>query len=231
MSDPFRGRRPTGHERRTGLPWDASYRDGPAPWDVGHPQPAVVRLAGTGAFTGPVLDVGCGTGEHALHLASMGLPVVGVDVAETAVAMARAKADERQLSAEFEVADACALEHLGRRFATVLDVGLFHTFDRDERPAYVASLAQVTEPGGTLYVLCFSDRGPDAGPHPVARHELVEAFGPGSGWTVSAVEPEYVRTRFHDGDGAPAWLARVIRSEAGPGPAGSPHPEARPAFQ
>ena len=31
--DPFRGRQPTSHERMTGLPWDASYRDGPAPWD------------------------------------------------------------------------------------------------------------------------------------------------------------------------------------------------------
>ena len=29
----------------TGLPWDASYADGPAPWDVGRPQPAVVRVA------------------------------------------------------------------------------------------------------------------------------------------------------------------------------------------
>jgi hypothetical protein len=46
--DPFRGRRPTSHERMTGLPWDASYHDGPAPWDTGQPQPAVVRLAAAG---------------------------------------------------------------------------------------------------------------------------------------------------------------------------------------
>lgn len=46
------------------------------------------------------------------------------------------------------MADAFALERLGRRFETVLDCGLFHTFDRDERPGYVASLASVTEPGG-----------------------------------------------------------------------------------
>jgi hypothetical protein len=43
--DPFSGRRPTSHERLTGLPWDASYRGGPAPWDVGKPQPAIARLA------------------------------------------------------------------------------------------------------------------------------------------------------------------------------------------
>ena len=71
--DPFRGRHPTSHERMTGLPWDASYHDGPAPWDVGRPQPAIVRLASEGGFAGAVLDAGCGTGENALHVASLGL--------------------------------------------------------------------------------------------------------------------------------------------------------------
>src|SRR3954451_10496024 len=98
--DPVSDRQPTSHERMTGLPWEASYLDGPAPWDVGHPQPAIVRLATRGAFTGPVLDAGCGTGEHARHLASLELPVLGVDVAEPPIALARRKADERRLPAE-----------------------------------------------------------------------------------------------------------------------------------
>ena len=44
--DSYDGRRPTSHERRAGQPWDASYRDRPPPWDIGRPQPAIVRLAG-----------------------------------------------------------------------------------------------------------------------------------------------------------------------------------------
>jgi 2-polyprenyl-3-methyl-5-hydroxy-6-metoxy-1,4-benzoquinol methylase len=118
----------------TGLPWDASYHDGPAPWDVGEPQPAIVRVAADGGFAGAVLDAGCGTGDNALHVASLGLSVVGVDVAETALAIAREKADERGLEVEFAAVDALELERLGRRFDTVLDCGLFHTFDADERP-------------------------------------------------------------------------------------------------
>src|ERR1700761_4115441 len=90
--DPYRGRQPTSHERRAGQPWDAPYADGAAPWDIGRPQPAVLRLADEGAFAGAVLDAGCGTGEHALHLAALGLHVLGVDVAETALAIAREKA-------------------------------------------------------------------------------------------------------------------------------------------
>src|SRR5947209_12821693 len=170
--DPFSGRHPTSHERLTGLPWDASYHDGPAPWDTGQPQPAVVRLASEGGFAGAVLDAGCGTGENALVIASLGLPVLGVDVAETALAIARAKADDRGIEVEFAAADALELGRLGRRFETVLDCGLFHSFDSYERPGYVASLASVTGHGATLYVLCFSDDGPATGPHPVRREEL-----------------------------------------------------------
>src|SRR5829696_10460808 len=91
--DPLSVRQPTSHERMTGLPWDASYQDGPPPWDIGQPQPAIVRLESKGGVTGMVLDAGCGTGENALHVASQGLSVVGVDVAETALAIARQKAD------------------------------------------------------------------------------------------------------------------------------------------
>ena len=201
--DPFSGRHPTSHERLTGLPWDASYHDGPAPWDIGRPQPAIVRLASEGGFAGAVLDAGCGTGENALHIASLGLSVLGVDVAETALAIARAKAEDRGIEVEFAAADAFQLERLGRRFETVLDCGLFHTFDGDERPGYVASLASVTEHDGTLYVLCFSDDGPDTGPHPISKDELRAAFNPSDG-----LECRHHRTgphsaELHD-DGAPA---------------------------
>ena len=209
-ADPFGGRPPTSHERMTGLPWDASYHDGPAPWDIGQPQPAIVRWASEGGFAGPVLDAGCGTGENALHLASLGWPVLGVDVAETALAIARAKAADRGIEAEFAAADGLHLEHLGRRFETVLDCGLFHTFDSDERPGYVASLAAVTGHGAALFVLCFGDDGPDPGPHPVSQEELRAAFSPGRGWNVAAIEPDRIQTRYHD-HGAPAWFATITR--------------------
>jgi SAM-dependent methyltransferase len=208
--DPFSGRQPTSHERMTGLPWDASYQDGPAPWDIGRPQPAIVRLASAGGFAGAVLDAGCGTGENSLLVASLGLSVLGVDVAETALTIAREKADQRGIEIEFTVADAFQLNRLGRMFETVLDCGLFHTFDADERPAYVASLASVTTHNGTLYVLCFSDDGPDIGPHPISEKQLRAAFNPSNGWNVADLSPDRIHTRFHV-HGAPAWFATIKR--------------------
>ncbi|MGW6422185.1 class I SAM-dependent methyltransferase [Nocardia sp. NPDC055053] len=207
--DPLRGRPPTSHERQSGRPWDATYRDGPAPWDIGGPQPAVVRLAEAGGFSGEILDAGCGTGENALYLASLGLTVFGVDVAESAVAMARQNADDRGIAATFAVADALHLERLPRRFRTVLDCGLFHTFDDTERHDYAASLASVLDHGGTLYVLCFSDTGSDPGPHPVSRESLSAPFDGDEDWRVDSIESDSLRTRFSDA--TPAWLATVRR--------------------
>jgi SAM-dependent methyltransferase len=209
--DPYGGRRPSSHERLAGRPWDASYTDGPAPWDIGEPQPAVVRLADAGAFAGEVLDAGCGTGDNALHLAARGSRPLGIDVAETAVSMARAQATERGLDAEFLVADALRLDRLGRTFDTVLDCALFHALDDEERREYAASLASATRPGSTLYLLCFSDADPEnSGPHPVSREQLTAPFTRAAGWTIASIGEERLLARFAP-DGVPAWLAKVER--------------------
>ena len=211
-NDPFAGRRPTSHERASGQPWDASYHDGPAPWDVGRPQPPIARVAGEGGFTSPVLDAGCGTGENALYLASRGLTVLGFDVAETALAIARKNAEARGLQVEFVVADALHLQRLARKFQSVCDSGLFHTFaEADERTQYSRSIAAVTEPGATLFLLCFSDEGPNTGPHPITQQALKDAFHPDNGWDVVSIQRDRVLTRFHGDQGAPAWFATIHR--------------------
>jgi SAM-dependent methyltransferase len=213
--DPYGSRVPTSHERQAGQPWDASYRDGPAPWDIGAPQPAVTRLAAAGVFVGSVLDAGCGTGDNALHIAALGVRVLGVDVAETAVSMARRSAASCGLDAEFMVGDALRLNRLGRMFNTVLDCALFHTLSPAERKSYVAGLASVTLPGSRVYVLCFGDSGPGLlGPHPVSPAELVASFTAGAGWNVVSLGPERLLARFAP-DGVPAWLATIQRREGG----------------
>jgi SAM-dependent methyltransferase len=208
--DLFGGRQPTSHERMAGQHWDASYSNGPAPWDIGHPQSAIVRLASEGRFAGAVLDAGCGTGENTLLVASRGLSVLGFDVAETALAAAREKAEARGIKAEFVAADALRLDHLGRKFQTVLDCGLFHTFNADERLKYVASLASVTARDGIVYVLCFSEEGPDTGPHPIRQEDLRAAFSAVNGCNIVSIIAERIHTRFH-ANGAPAWLATIQR--------------------
>jgi len=60
-------------------------------------------------------------------------------------------------------------------------------------------------------VLCFSDDGPDTGPHPIRQEELRAALNPGNGWNIVAIERDRIQTRYHD-DGAPAWFATIKRT-------------------
>jgi len=198
-----------------GANWDQAYAEGRPPWDIGQPQPVFVRLADAGEITAPVLDAGCGTGEHCLMLAERGIEVLGLDVSAVAIARAREKARERGLAAEFGVADLRTLgaDALGRRFATILDSGVFHTFDDTDRSRYVASLGPVLEPDGVLHLLCFSELTPGGfGPRRVTQAELRAAFAQDAGWMVERIEParfavaeDFVRDSPH------AWLARIER--------------------
>src|SRR5947209_19504421 len=88
--------------------FDSAYVGTP-PWDIGRPQPEIIRLAQSGEIAGRVLDVGCGTGEHVLFLAGRGLEAVGIDGAPRAIQKAVAKATARGVDARFEVADALDL--------------------------------------------------------------------------------------------------------------------------
>ena len=187
--------------------FESAYRGTP-PWDIGRPQPAIVRLAQTGQITGSVLDVGCGTGENVLYLAERGFAAVGVDGAPTAIRKARAKAKKRGLDVRFEVADALDL-FLAEQFDTVIDSGLFHVFSDEERPRFQASLGRVVRPGGNYFLMCFSEREPgDWGPRRVTQAEIRSVFR--SGWRVNHIEPSAFET---NGGDAQAWLASISRLE------------------
>src|SRR5262249_39997874 len=162
---------------------------GPAPWEIGKPQPAFTAVADQ--VTGPILDAGCGTGEHALYFAARGHTVVGIDFVDEAIRRARAKAAERSLAVKFLVRDATALAPWGERFASVIACGLFPVFSDADRQCYVQGLTRVLEPGGRLFLLCFSDEEPGAeGPRRVSRQELYDAFT--NGWEVESVQPVHI---------------------------------------
>jgi SAM-dependent methyltransferase len=189
---------------------------GPAPWDIGKPQECFVAIADQ--VTGPVLDAGCGTGEHALFFAAQGHQVVGVDFVPEAIQRARRKAAEQGLPVKFLVRDATALGDWAEHFATVIDCGLFHVFSDDDRRRYVQELSRVVKPGGRLFLMCFSDEEPGTeGPRRVSRQELYDAFA--RGWKIESVHPaqcevhpEFTECAFSKG-GPKVWFAAIRRQD------------------
>src|SRR5829696_2874057 len=89
---------------------------GEPPWEIGRPQPEVIRLADSGAFRGAVLDAGCGTGQNTMYLAAHGIDVLGIDGSATAIRKARQNAVERNMKVRFKILDAKELSKLDRKF-------------------------------------------------------------------------------------------------------------------
>jgi ubiquinone/menaquinone biosynthesis C-methylase UbiE len=158
---------------------------------------------------GRVLYAGCGTGEHVLMAAGMGLPAIGIDVAPSAIAIANEKARQRKLhAANFLVGDALHLPSLGESFDTVLDCGLFHVFDDRERALFARELALAVAPGGRYFMLCFSDRQPgNRGPRRVRQAEIRAVFN--TGWKIESIEPSVIECK---GGPKKAWLAEITKS-------------------
>ena len=98
-------------------------------------------------------------------------------------------------------------------FDAIIDSGVFHVFDDENRARYVASLASVLRPGGHCYLICFSDRQPgNFGPRRVRQDELRAAFS--DGWTIASIEASAFEIN-RAGLGIPsaqAWLAVIQRA-------------------
>lgn len=104
-----------------------------------------------------VLDVGCGPGRHALALARRGLDVVGVDVSEDFVTLAREAAEAEGLPARFEVLDVRDLAY-DADFDAVLCLcqGGFGLLGGRAEPAVFDRIVAALRPRGRIALTAFS---------------------------------------------------------------------------
>ncbi len=180
---------------------------GVPPWEIDGPQSEIVHLAEHGEISSAVLDVGCGTGENALYLAEIGFEVVGIDIIPTAIEKALSKAKARSSAPTFLVWDALDLQHLQRRFNTIIDSGFFHVLPDKKSPVFVKGLASVLNPGGTYFVMCFSEHEPGSwGPRRVTRAQIRESFR--RGWQINYVREAKFDTNLGSRK-CNAWLSSI----------------------
>lgn len=160
------------------------------PWDIGGPQPVIVRLAEQGQFQGRVLDVGCGRGDNALFLAQRGHRVTAFDISPAAIQRADDRARSLGLDVEFVVADAITLKGIEGQYNTVIDSAQYHGLDPEQRRLYITALHRATEPDALLHIACFSDAVPKEmlAPNRCSETDIYETLT-GGGWNITDFEP------------------------------------------
>jgi SAM-dependent methyltransferase len=110
------------------------------------------EFAGVVAPPGPVADLGCGPGAHALALARRGYDVVGVDGSPRMVEVARARAARDKAGVTFDVHDVSA----PLRFADASLGGALAILVVQHLPhpaAFIAEIRRCLRPGGHLLII------------------------------------------------------------------------------
>ncbi len=141
---------------------------GGAGWDDRCEHPDEDSYAGLDAFIeayargcrfASVLDLGCGGGQAGLRFAELADRIVGIDYAETAIALARRNAAFVP-HARFEVGDIVTLDGMTEVFEVVLDNHALHCLVRDEdRAGMLSAVARVLAPSGLFFCETMSRQG------------------------------------------------------------------------
>lgn len=145
--------------------WDDFYadRDRDVPFFVAKPDENLAGYLDRGLLRpGRALDLGCGPGRNAVHLAAAGFAVDAVDISPTAIRWGRERAREAGVEVAFHRADAFAPE-FAPEFATavdgydlVYDSGCLHHPPPHRRIGYLSLLDRRLAIGGHLALTCFA---------------------------------------------------------------------------
>ncbi|MFD5429004.1 class I SAM-dependent methyltransferase [Streptomyces sp. NPDC127084] len=141
--------------------WDDFYADRskPVPFFVAKPDESLVSYLDRGLIVpGRALDLGCGPGRNAIHLASLGFQVDAVDISPTAIAWADERAQSAGVDVRFRRGSAFDLigSGWGGPYDLVYDSGCFHHLAPHRRLSYLALLDEVLAPGGYFALTCFA---------------------------------------------------------------------------
>ena len=99
-----------------------------------------------------ILDVGCGTGRHAIELTKRGYSVTGIDLSESQIQRAKEKAETENLEIQFLVGDARQIPFNDKfEIAIMMCEGGFPLMETDEENFEILkSVTQSIKPNGKI---------------------------------------------------------------------------------
>lgn len=130
------------------------------PWNIEEPPKALVELVEKKNI-GPckTIDLGCGAGNYAIYLASIGFDVTGVDISPTAIKIAKKNAKKKKVKCNFFVLDVlCDLNVVKETFNFAYDWELLHHIFPEKREKYVKNVHRLLNLKGKYLSVCFSEK-------------------------------------------------------------------------
>jgi len=129
------------------------------PWNHEEPPDELVQLVESGRVEPcRALDLGCGLGNYAIHLASMGFDMTGVDISPTAIRMAKENAAKRGVQCDLSVADLRGdLSEVEGPFGFAYDWQVLHHILPEYRPGHARNVHRLLEKGGKYLSVCFNE--------------------------------------------------------------------------
>ena len=147
---------------------DKIYRNMPLeeiPWNIETPPDVLVELVESEKVKPcKTIDLGCGAGNYAIYLASIGFDVTGIDISPSAIKTAKENAKKKRVKCNFLVADAIGdLDEVKETFDFAYDWELLHHIYPEKRKKYVENVYRILNPGRKYLSVCFSERDPQFG--------------------------------------------------------------------
>lgn len=139
--------------------WDQFYADRakPVPFFAAKPDENLASYLDRGLIgPGRALDLGCGPGRNAVHLAAGGFTVDAIDLSPMAIAWAADRARLAGVEVRFHHGDAFSLPELAGPYDLIYDSGCFHHLPPHRRISYLALLDRALAPGGHFALTCFA---------------------------------------------------------------------------
>jgi SAM-dependent methyltransferase len=156
------------------------HRLGITPWENNRTPRALTIVADGPSHPGIALDLGCGTGAHAVHLAGSGWQVIGVDVSRRAIEHARARSTRVDWRVVDFTRETEALDDLAGRVDLLLDVGCLHGLSDIGRRRWAHVARLVARPNARALVWASAPRRMPyrIGPRGISPTEVQALLGP-----------------------------------------------------
>jgi len=146
--------------------WEECYQNNHMPWDTGHNVTVLQTL--TQQYLTPglkLLEIGCGSGTEAINFAKLGFNVTAIDISQSAIELAKKKADQENVNIDFQTVDLTQGLAQFEKFDVIFDRACFHTYtDNHSREKFAGIISEILKTSGYWFDISGnSDHRDDAG--------------------------------------------------------------------